>query len=94
MNIRIEKAAALYYTGGNMVKCKRCLILDEQLNVKIQDLLALISPDEKAGAGIYAQRLDTCLSCDCLVSGTCIKCGCFIELRAARSNQSCPAKKW
>ena len=84
----------MYYTNFSMVECKRCLIIDELLHVKIKDLLDLMTVDEKVPDEIYSQRLDICQSCDNLITGTCIQCGCFVELRAARSNQRCPIKKW
>jgi hypothetical protein len=42
------------------------------------------------------ERLDICLSCPELIQLTkqCKKCGCFMELKTALSNATCPLGKW
>ena len=47
------------------------------------------APDE-----LYAQRLAICEECDRLNQGTCLACGCFVELRAAARKAACPHKNW
>ena len=43
---------------------------------------------------LYARRLEACRACDQLNSGTCMGCGCLVELKAAYKNEKCPYKKW
>lgn len=47
----------------------------------------LRTPDD-----IYASRLKSCLACDYLDAGTCMQCGCYVEVRAARIDVHCPAR--
>ena len=73
--------------------CKRCLL--EQANERelfksVSELIEALSEDKKTPPDAYASRLAACLDCPYLLSGTCVKCGCFVELRAARLRMSCP----
>ena len=83
-----------------MQECKRCLLLEssrEDIFAAIKEHLSRIPEESKADKELYERRLELCRGCDNLVSGTCIKCGCYVELRAAFANQRCPdvrAKKW
>ena len=83
-----------------MEECKRCLLLEsskEDIFAVIQEHLAKIPDSKKTAQDVYKQRLALCCECDNLVSGTCIKCGCYVELRAAFASQRCPdvkLKKW
>lgn len=79
--------------------CTRCL-LEEAGNRDMADIIAqriaVIPTDKKAEGALYKRRLDTCLSCDSLNGGICGKCGCYVELRAARKDGYCPHqdRKW
>ena len=46
-------------------------------------------PDE-----ISSVRLDVCKECEKLNQGTCLACGCYVEIRAALKNGKCPYSKW
>lgn len=81
-------------------KCKKCLLLEAGENKSYQtvkDYLdnldsSLIVDDEK-----YNERLTQCRNCDSLISGMCLKCGCYVEIRAALNNKNCPDfdnQKW
>jgi len=75
--------------------CKRCFEIDEsQIRESINELLNLMPEEKKASPEIYSARLQTCLSCESLIKGSCIKCGCYVELRAAKNHMECPAKNW
>ncbi len=52
-----------------------------------------LSPDEKADDELYSQRLNECKKCEHLISGVCMKCGCYVEFRAAFKKQNCPNAK-
>ncbi len=81
-------------------ECKRCLLLEsaqgKMLDV-IKEKIEKLSPEEKASSELYEFRLSQCRECDSLLSGTCLKCGCYPEFRAAFKNTHCPdgkSKKW
>ncbi len=79
--------------------CKRCLLAEidkDGLYKKVEDLIAAIPDEERAGQEIYAKRLDLCKRCPSLENGLCRECGCFVELRAAVKANRCPSvyKYW
>ena len=81
-------------------ECRRCLLLksgDEDNYKLVQQYIAKIKPEEKCDDESYQKRLEICRNCDNLISGTCVKCGCYVEFRAAFRNKKCPdakSKKW
>lgn len=84
-----------------MVKeCKRCLLQQAAEDDTYRDIQAQvdkINPGEKTEEALYAKRLDACVNCDHLISGVCMKCGCYVEFRAAFKNMKCPNvkdRKW
>ncbi len=74
--------------------CKRCLLedmADEQaLFGLIQSRIKLLSESEKAPEETYRYRLARCQACGELHRGTCVQCGCYVELRAAKRGMRCP----
>lgn len=63
----------------------------------ITERIEKLSEKEKAPDELYEKRLDKCKSCDNLISGVCMKCGCYVEFRAAFKKNSCPdvkSRKW
>lgn len=46
--------------------------------------------DLKVSKEIYEVRLNMCKQCDFLISGMCLKCGCYVELRAVLKDKKCP----
>ncbi len=79
-----------------MKECKKCLLRENaQVDVlkSIHEHLDKIPLHNRADSSLYQKRLSICKQCDSLISCTCIKCGCYIELRAAFLNQSCPNGK-
>lgn len=80
-------------------QCKRCLLLESgeaDVYKSVSECIAKISPEEKTDSDTYRNRLDICSACDHLISGTCLKCGCYPELRAAFRRNRCPlsSKIW
>ncbi len=79
------------------VRCKKCLLADidagEELE-KIKHLISIMPAKEKASEAEYKDRLEACKECEKLIEATCILCGCYVELRAAKKKNTCPAKKW
>ena len=83
-----------------MKECKRCLLreaAEEDTFRDIQTRIDRLKPDEKADEDLYRQRLELCRDCDHLISGICMKCGCYVEFRAAFRKMKCPNaadRKW
>ncbi len=82
-------------------QCKRCLLREseqEDIYESIKIRIEKLSEKEKADDILYKERISKCLDCENLLSGVCMKCGCYAEFRAAFKKQSCPlpfsAKKW
>ncbi|MCD8074714.1 MAG: DUF6171 family protein [Lachnospiraceae bacterium] len=74
--------------------CKKCLLRDMAEQAQYANLFSYVKnlpPDDKVPDDIYEERLAICRGCDKLLSGTCILCGCYVELRAAMRVKSCPA---
>jgi len=77
--------------------CLKCLLkeMDEAAYMeKLHRYIEMLDADVKTAQGIYADRLSVCKACDYLESGTCLACGCYVELRAAVKKNKCPYKKW
>jgi len=68
---------------------------DPRLKEQIKLLISRLPKNERVEEGELASRLDTCSLCENLAdNNTCRACGCFIELRAAKTGTHCPHKKW
>lgn len=82
-------------TAGRV--CKKCLLREYDAEVyqnKLVRVLELMDPEEKAGEELYEKRLLICKACEKLSAGTCLGCGCYVELRAAVRKNKCPYKYW
>lgn len=77
--------------------CKRCLLreFDEnEYREKLERYIVGLEEDIKAPEALYENRLSTCKECEKLSEGTCLACGCYVELRAAVKASRCPHKRW
>ena len=80
--------------------CKKCLLLQAGENVTYEEIKEYISSLDKSlivNDDIYKQRLSHCTKCDNLISGMCLKCGCYVEVRAKLKKSYCPDysnRKW
>ncbi len=75
----------------------RCLLRQtgkDEIYEDIKMRISRLSEKERAGEEIYAERLEKCEECPDLSDGTCLKCGCYPEFRAAFAKNRCPVKKW
>ena len=45
----------------------------------------------KTPAPEYERRLSLCKECERLMDGMCAVCGCYVEMRAAVTKNTCPA---
>ncbi len=81
-------------------ECKRCLLLEsaeDAMLESIKERVEKLSPEERVSDSLYKERLRQCKMCDNLISGMCLKCGCYVEFRAAFKDKRCPdvsAGKW
>ncbi|MFQ9934617.1 MAG: DUF6171 family protein [Lachnospiraceae bacterium] len=79
--------------------CRKCLMRDMAENdyfVNLRDYIDAVDRELKTEADEYERRLGICRECDSLISGMCIKCGCYVELRAVMKKGYCPDadRKW
>lgn len=79
--------------------CKKCLLEDMDTNAELQNILDYIKEipaDRRAADELYRRRLNICRGCNSLANGICGKCGCYVELRAAKKDMYCASedKKW
>lgn len=77
--------------------CKKCLLRDASA-VDYKEIvakhLATLKKEDLTSESEADRRLEICKQCDRLNLGTCLSCGCYVEIRAALKNGRCPKKKW
>ncbi len=76
--------------------CTRCLLrdmIDADMGM-IEKYKAALKPEDLASDDEYERRLGICQGCEKLNEGTCMSCGCYVELRAAAKISKCPTRKW
>ena len=77
--------------------CRKCLLRDafpEDYEKYVAGLLKNISSGQRTPEEIYQRRLDICRMCSQLQNGTCMGCGCLVELKAAYRREHCPFRMW
>ena len=78
--------------------CRKCLTRDmitkDEYFKTLKELIENIPEDIKTPSDLYENRLKRCTECDRLVDGMCTGCGCYVELRAAKTSGTCPYKLW
>ena len=78
------------------IVCRNCLLADmdkQEVYESVKELVASIPDEKRADEEAYSSRLSVCRECDNLSDGMCVKCGCFVEARAARKNAICPDER-
>ena len=76
-----------------MQKCKKCLLLEAGESVTYGEVMQYVNSldkDKLTDNSIYEKRISHCKRCDNLLSGMCIKCGCYVEVRARLADSGCP----
>lgn len=71
----------------------RCLLMasgQEDMARLVAEYIATLPEENRVSEEVYRQRLTLCQGCTALNSGTCIRCGCYVEARAAKRSLSCP----
>jgi len=77
--------------------CIKCLLQEydeEKYLAEIRKEITWMDEEMRSGDELYEKRLALCRGCDKLIRGTCLACGCYVELRAAAKAGRCPDKKW
>lgn len=72
----------------------RCLLMasgQEDMARLVADYIATLPEESRVPEEVYQSRLTQCQQCEALHSGTCARCGCYVEARAAKRSLSCPA---
>lgn len=72
----------------------RCLLMasgQEDMARLVAEYIATLPEESRVPDETYRARLALCESCEALHSGTCARCGCYVEARAAKRSLSCPA---
>lgn len=77
----------------------RCLLEntdEKELLRNINERISLLDESIRTDETTYKARLKICISCENLRNGTCAKCGCYVEMRAAIGTNRCPDehKRW
>lgn len=76
--------------------CKKCLLSEidkDRYYTNMYEYIELLPVDIKTEENEYQRRLSLCKQCDDLENGMCRKCGCFVEVRAAKKVNYCPSEK-
>ena len=77
--------------------CRKCLLAEydeEQYLTLVRKEIDWMDEEMRAPEELYRERLALCRECEKLMQGTCLACGCYVELRAAAKRGTCPHKKW
>ena len=76
--------------------CTRCLLRDmlDADKAMIEKYREKIKIADRVSSEEYERRLSICKGCEKLNAGTCMSCGCYVELRAFANISHCPNKKW
>lgn len=81
-------------------RCRQCLLremLDPvEYEKTVERVRRALSPRARTPDDEYEQRLALCRECDQLQNGTCMLCGCMVEMRAMRRDSHCPTprRRW
>ncbi len=82
------------------MECKKCLLLEAGERVTYDEIMkyvATLAKETLVTKEVFEKRVNKCKSCDNLISGMCLKCGCYIEVRARLKDSECPDfnnKRW
>jgi len=67
---------------------------EEEYHKMIGQHIEFLSEEDRATKEENDKRLSICKDCEKLNAGTCLSCGCYVEIRAAIKKSRCPNKKW
>ena len=67
---------------------------EEAYREMISGHIDIIKAADRSSDELYNKRLEICRECEKLNAGTCLSCGCYVEIRAAMKRSGCPNRKW
>ena len=74
--------------------CKKCLLREmaegTDALLEVKKALQRLPEKDLAPEEVRERRLACCRGCESLSAGTCLLCGCYVELRAALRQGGCP----
>ncbi len=76
--------------------CPKCLDIpadERKLAEALDQYLTTLDEDVRVTPAQYESRLAVCASCEHRAVYTCRKCGCYVQVRAARKSYACPSEK-
>ncbi len=77
-------------------RCRRCLLreMTDENNYyeSVKRYRAALPANKRTPDEEYERRVAACKSCGALDNGTCMQCGCYVEMRAARADMHCPLR--
>ncbi len=81
------------------VLCRKCLeipVNERELAETLDRYLEMLEPEVRVPPEVYEARLAVCAECPHRLQYTCVKCGCYVQARAAKRKNDCPAeeRKW
>ena len=74
----------------------RCLLKEageKELAQSIAEYVNTLNEEIRVDDNLYQKRLKICSGCGKLLNGTCQKCGCYVEMRAAVRTNHCPSEE-
>ncbi len=75
-------------------KCKKCFLYelaDKAAYESVKSYLDAMPEADRAEEALYRRRLKICRECESFLAAMCRKCGCYVEIRAARKDAHCPS---
>ena len=68
-------------------------LADKAAYESVKSYIDALSPEQRVDDEEYRRRLEICRECDMFLSAMCRKCGCYVEVRAVRTDAHCPKTK-
>ena len=79
------------------VLCRKCLeipVSEQELAEILDRYLETLDDAVRVPPEVYEARLAVCADCASRVGYTCLKCGCYVQARAAKRSTACSAGFW
>lgn len=80
--------------ADSFTRCRQCLLRDmldpQDYERTVERVRRALHARVRTPDAQYEQRLSVCRDCDQLQNGTCMRCGCLVEMRAMRRDMHCP----
>ena len=73
--------------------CRLCLDdvpEGDDLAARIREFVLALPEPQRVSRAVYERRLARCGECRYLSGYTCLRCGCYVQIRAAKSAMDCP----